>query len=135
MLPPSTMDDFVEWPPIWTCNDAQRPIGGVSHGQKVGEDPVVGEAQNLPGKVLVFDGGMAGAESQIRGGHRDRHGRLAQVVLEQVRAAGVFGLWGDDRYRRRGASDVPGTAPHACQALKLCPVGHDDEVPRLPVAG
>src|SRR5215218_3386322 len=105
------MDDLLERPTIRTCDNAQWPVGRIPHGQQVGEEPVAREAQHVSGEVLVLGGGVAGAQSEVRGGDGDRHGRLAEVVLEQDRVAGVLRLRGDDSYRGRGASDVPGGAP------------------------
>ena len=75
-LPPPTVDDLLKWPTIRMLNNPQRPIRGIPNGQEVSEEPVAGEAQHIAGEVLVFGGGVSGAESQIRGGDGHRHGGL-----------------------------------------------------------
>jgi pimeloyl-ACP methyl ester carboxylesterase len=116
-LPAPAVDDLLERPTIRTFDNAQWPVGRIPHGQEVGEEPVAGEAQHVSGEILVRDGGVASAQSQVRCGDGDRHGRLAQVVLEQARTAGVLRLRGDDSYRGRGASNRSGAAPYTGPAI------------------
>jgi hypothetical protein len=44
---------------------------------------------------------MSAADAQVGGGQRDAHRRLAQVVLDQIARAGITGVRGDERDRRR----------------------------------
>src|SRR6516225_11584442 len=95
---------------------------------------IFGYSEDLARGFLVPDRGVAGSDSQVRGG--DHHGErgLTEVVVADEPAAVVV-ILGDDHADGGGCpSDVGGAAPYGGQRAQLLPVGDDDEVPVLPVA-
>src|SRR6266511_3845468 len=110
-------------------------VGADAEGDQQGAEPVLGKAQEAPRELLVVDAGMSAADAEVGGGQHDAHRRLAQVELDQVAHLGVVGAWGHERDRGYRAGDVAGGRPHPSKLRELLPVGADDEVPRLLIAG
>src|SRR6266511_2774644 len=134
-LPVAAVHDVVERAPVGPLDRRERTVGGDAEGDQQGAEPVLGKAQEAPRELLVVDAGMSAADAEVGGGQHDAHRRLAQVELDQVAHLGVVGAWGHERDRGCRAGDVAGGGPHPGKLRELLPVGADDEVPRLLVAG
>ena len=78
---------------------------------------------------------MGAADAQVSGGQHDAHGRLAQVQLDQIAHLGVVGTWATSAIVAAEPVTWPGGGSHPSKLGELLPVGADDEVPRLLVAG
>jgi hypothetical protein len=76
---------------------------------------------------------MACPDPEVGRGQHHQHGRVTEVVLQEARPTIVRRIRSHDPNRSRGAPDVPRTLPNPGEVVELIPVGHEHEVPRLPV--
>src|SRR5271170_7693086 len=96
-LPAAVVDDLSERAPAGRGDGPQRAIGRVAHAEKEGDVMIGGHAEDLAGKVLVADRGMAGADAQVGGGKHHGVGGLPEVVIVDEAGAVVVGLGDDER--------------------------------------
>src|SRR5581483_3532901 len=132
-LPATAVDDLVERAAVEPLERGERPVGRIAQRHQVGAEPVVGEAEDPTRKLLILNRRMAGADAEIGGHEHHRHRRVPQVVLQEAAPALVLRDRRDDRDRGGCTGDMPGSLPDARELSQLLAVGHDDEVPRLPV--
>ncbi|MCU1346117.1 MAG: hypothetical protein JWL70_2383 [Acidimicrobiia bacterium] len=127
------MYDLGERATIGLHDGAQRAIGRISEANDVRRDVVGGETKDGAGFVLIADGGVTAANAKVGGGQQDRVGRLAEVVAVEGEEPFFFGFGNEEHDCGLGSGDVPGALPHVAESNELCSLGHDDELPALPI--
>ena len=71
--------------------------------------------------------------SQVGRDEHHQHRRVTEVVLQEPGPTIVRRIRRHDRDRSRGAANVPRALPDPSEVAELIAVGHQHEVPRLPV--
>src|SRR5487761_1763352 len=79
--PVLAVDDFFEGAAVGVLDGGERAVGRVPEGDQVGAVPVLREAEQLAGAVLVAHGGVTAADAEIGGRDHDAHRGLAEVVV------------------------------------------------------
>jgi hypothetical protein len=98
-LPDAAMHDLIERSPVEPLKRPERTVCRVAERDKICEEVVVREGEDLPSELLIL------------------YGRVAR----------------DDGDRSGGAANVPRPLPNPSEVAELVAVGHQHEVPRLPV--
>ena len=62
------MDDLADRAAVGIGDRPQRPVRRVAHAEEEGDIVIAGHAQDLTGRILVADRGMAGADAEVGGG-------------------------------------------------------------------
>jgi hypothetical protein len=130
-LPAAPVHDLVERPSLRVLDRGERPVGRVAERDRQRPVAVGREAEQFPGQLDVGHARVTAADTEVGGGERHRHDRLAEVKLGPVEL--VVGRRPDHDDGRGRLGDVRGPAPHPGQRAQLLAVGDEDEVPRLPV--
>ena len=137
-LPAVAVDYLVEGAAVRVADQGEWPVRRVPEWQQVGAVSVRGESEQFPGQILIADRRVPAADAQPGGRDRHAHQDLPQVEEDPADLPGLTALGvrqrGDDRDRRRRLGDRSSPAPHLGQLGQPVAIGHDDEVPRLPVA-
>src|SRR4029453_10870289 len=83
-LPALAVDDILERPAVGVPHRLEPSAGGEAERDEDRALPILGQAEDAAGEVLVADRGMAAPDPQVGRGEHDRHRHLPDVVLEGV---------------------------------------------------
>jgi len=81
------VNDVGEGTAIGLDDRGQRAVGGVAKAEQEGDAPIRREAEDRAGEVLVADGGVARADSEVGGDDPHYRAGLAEVELGDVARA------------------------------------------------
>src|SRR4029453_7225881 len=128
-LPALAVDDVLEHPAVGVGHRLEPSAGGEAERDEDRALPILGQAEDAAGEVLVADRGVAAPDPQVGRGEHDRHRHLPDVVQEGVALVPVLGGGYDEDDRGRGRSDVGGVPPGPRQLAEPIAIRDDHEVP------
>jgi hypothetical protein len=110
-LPAAVMNDLAGRAAVGIGDGPQRPVRRVAHAEEEGDIVIAGYAQDLTGRILVADRGMAGADAEVGGGDGHGVGGLPEVVVVEEAGTVALGM------TRAMAAAAPAMWPAPCHTV------------------